>query len=340
VGESTSSSMLGVHYGNYKVATKCATSTKILAQQLTVVARSGIPPEKWSIGFQVMLEMIAGVCLVKKLRAIQLYKADFNYYNHFIFGKEAMNTLNSINYVPEELFSQKGSTSKGAKFDKTLMTGLSRQARRPMTVISADAAYCYDRVKHIIMSLVWLALTNGNIPAIVATLICLQSMKLFQRTGFGESKTYFGGKNYKPYMLGLEQGNRAAPPSWIQLRAVMVNVFTQLKLGAIISDQISDSLIHLMGALYVDDTDTYTWREYISDLGELWKQTQIRKKQWSCLLNATGGALKPGKMLVVSLGLHVRRRQMYLCGHSPQGAADHKARWCTKSNKSRGSHGL
>ncbi len=36
-------------------------------------------------------------------------------------------------------------------WDKTLMADLSRQARHPMTVVSADAAYCYDRVNHIIM---------------------------------------------------------------------------------------------------------------------------------------------------------------------------------------------
>jgi hypothetical protein len=99
------------------------------------------------------------------------------------------------------------------------MADLSRQACRPMTVVSADAAYCYNRVNHTIMSLVWLVLTNGNIPALVATLICLQTMKFFPCTGFGESKTYFGGKNYIPYMMGLGQRNRTTPPSWIQLSA-------------------------------------------------------------------------------------------------------------------------
>ncbi len=82
-------------------------------------------------------------------------------------------------YLPEELFSQKGSTVEDAKFDKTLMADLSRQARHPMTVMSVDAAYCYDRVNHIIMSLVWLVLTE-NTPAIVAMLISLQTMKFFQ----------------------------------------------------------------------------------------------------------------------------------------------------------------
>ncbi len=65
-----------------------------------------------------------------------------------------MDTLTQNNYFPEELFSQKGSTAKDAKFDKTLMADLSRQARHPMTVVSADAVFCYNRVNHIIMSLV------------------------------------------------------------------------------------------------------------------------------------------------------------------------------------------
>ncbi len=89
-----------------------------------------------------------------------------------------------------------------------------------MRVVLADTIYCYDRVNHIIMSLVWLVLTNGNMPAIVTALLCLQTMKFVQRTGFGESKTYFGGANYYPYMMGLGQGDRVVPPLWIQLSAV------------------------------------------------------------------------------------------------------------------------
>jgi hypothetical protein len=72
VNEFTLSSMSGVHYGHYKAVIQDLLSTGVLAMQLTVIARSGIPPESWSIGLQVMLEKIAGVCLVEKLRAIQL----------------------------------------------------------------------------------------------------------------------------------------------------------------------------------------------------------------------------------------------------------------------------
>jgi hypothetical protein len=139
------------------------------------------------------------------------------------------------------------------------------------------------------MSLVWLVLTNGNILAIVAAMICLQTMKFFQRTGFGESKMFFGG------MMGLRQGSRAAPPSWTQLSVVLVNVFKELNLGALNQDPITAEVIHSMGTLFVDDTDLYTWREDILDPGELWCQAQVDLECWSCLLNATGGVLKPEK---------------------------------------------
>jgi hypothetical protein len=96
-------------------------------------------------------------------------------------------------------------------------------------------------------------------------------------------------------MMGLGQGNRAALPSWIQLSAVLVTIFKQLKLGAMIQDPISTELIHTMGTLFMDNTDLYTWKEHIMDPGEVWCQTQIELEKWCCLLNATGGALKPEK---------------------------------------------
>jgi hypothetical protein len=101
------------------------------------------------------------------------------------------------------------------------------------------------------------------------------TVMLFQRTGFGESKTFFGGPFYFPYMMGLGLGNRAAPLSWIQLSAVLVNAFKQLNLGALIQDPITAEVIHSMGTLFVDDTDLCTWREDILDPGELWCQAQL-----------------------------------------------------------------
>jgi hypothetical protein len=96
-------------------------------------------------------------------------------------------------------------------------------------------------------------------------------------------------------MMGLGQGNRAAPPSWIQLGVVSANVFKQLNLGALIQDSITAEVIHSMGTLFVNDTDLYTWRENILDPGNIWFQAHLELEQWSCLLHAMGGALKPDK---------------------------------------------
>jgi hypothetical protein len=156
-----------------------------------------------------MMEKIVGVCLVEKLRAIQLYEADFNCYDQFIFGRSAMQTLTNSGYIPEELFSQKGSTAEDTKFDKTLMADLSRQACHPMIVTSTDAAYCYDRVNQVIMSLVWLVLTNGNFPAIVAALICLQTMIFLPADRFWRIKDVFR----RPVLFPLHDGARARQQS-------------------------------------------------------------------------------------------------------------------------------
>ncbi len=111
------------------------------------------------------------------------------------------------------------------------------------------------------------------------------------------------------YMMGLGQGNRAAPPLWIQLSSVLVNVFKQLNLGALIQDPITAEMIHSMGTLVVDDTDLYTWREEILDPGNLWCQTQLELEQWSCLLNATGRALKPEKCFWYMLDYKCKDRE-------------------------------
>ncbi len=117
-------------------------------------------------------------------------------------------------YIPEEHFSQKESMAEDAKFDKTLTADLLRQARHSSTITLVDAANCYDRVNHIIMSLIWLALLGFvGFPPIYVILCCLQHMKLYQRTGFGDSKTFFGG--LKAFFQRLGQGNCAAPASWL-----------------------------------------------------------------------------------------------------------------------------
>ena len=56
------------------------------------------------------------------------------------------------------------------------------------------------------------------------------------------------------YIMGLGQGSRGAPPSWLQISSVIVNIQRALGYGAKIIDPITKLLIHTIGALFVDDT--------------------------------------------------------------------------------------
>jgi hypothetical protein len=66
-----------------------------------------------------MLEKVAGVALVNKLRAILLMEADFNYMNRWVFGHEAINKMYAIRYIPDQ-YSQKESTAEDARMDNRL----------------------------------------------------------------------------------------------------------------------------------------------------------------------------------------------------------------------------
>ena len=91
-----------------------------------------------------MLEKIAGVALVNKLRAIPLMEGDYNYSNKWAFGREAINVLYKMGYIPEDQYCQKEITAEDAKMDNRLTMDISRQTRHPMASTSADAANCYD----------------------------------------------------------------------------------------------------------------------------------------------------------------------------------------------------
>ena len=91
-----------------------------------------------------------------------------------------MRSLVDQGLLTENHFSKKGSTADDAKFDKALMKDLSHQTRIPMSIVYVDAAQCYGRVNHVIISLVWLALIEVVGP-IKVLLHCLQTMKLFSK---------------------------------------------------------------------------------------------------------------------------------------------------------------
>ncbi len=178
--------------------------------KIALIARGGCPPDHWGHGLQVMLEKVAGVALVNKLRAILLMEGDFNYINKWIFGHEAINKLYTLGYVLGGQYSQKESTAEDACMDNRLTMDISHQLRQPLATMAADAYKCYDRINHIIMSYFLLAMV-GTIGPIVAMLHPIQAMKFYQCTARGNSTTFMGGRGKDNPLQGLCQENGAAP---------------------------------------------------------------------------------------------------------------------------------
>jgi hypothetical protein len=127
VKESTSSSISGLHFGVYKATSSSDLISSFLADKLTVVGSYGCPPSRWGCGLQVMLEKVAGVALVNKLRAILLMEGDYNFFNKFVFGYKALNVLYENEYIPQDQYSQRESTAEDARLENRLTMDISRQ---------------------------------------------------------------------------------------------------------------------------------------------------------------------------------------------------------------------
>ena len=303
VKENTSSSAAGLHHGHYKAAIHSEMISRVLTQHINVIVKSGVPPARWSVALQVMLEKIAGVCLVDKLRSIQLYEGDFNMFNRFVFGDIAQRTLEESGFLPREHYAQKESMAEDAVFDRQLTQDISRQSRHPMAIVGIDAAQCYDRVNHTIMALVWLALI-GNVGAIEVALLCLSTMQFHQRTGFGDLVSFFGGPHLSIPFCGLGQGSKSAPASWLQLSSMIVGAYRALGYGAELVDPVTRAIDRSIGCLFVDDTDLYVWKEGLRSAASLWAETQESTTAWASLLAATGGAPKPHKCYTYLVDYH------------------------------------
>ena len=254
VKERIASSYSGLHFGHYKSTAYSDFLSKVLAKKISIISQTGSAPDRWARGLSVMLEKIAGVALVTKLRAILLMEADFNFHNKLIFGKRMLDLARAHDLVPEEIYSAKGKTSEDAILHQVLMYDIARQLRRPLLVASVDASQCYDRVAHAMAALILRAYKVRQ-SSVMGMLQPIQCMEYYLRTGFGESTSFSGGKHDKKQ--GLCQGNGAAPPTWQQISTIMIRAQHRLGHGVLIESPISKRSIKQVGVCYVDDNNMW-----------------------------------------------------------------------------------
>lgn len=158
-----------------------------------------------------------------------------------------------------------------------------------------DAESCYDRITHAAGSLC--AQTWDVDPnAIFAMLRPIQRMKYFLRTAFGDSETFFSSLDSVLSFQGSCQGNKGSPAFWLAVSAFLVAMLHRLGHVAQIVSALSQSILQVVGFLFVDDTNLMTVANSKFESAE---QVTLRMQSavdaWHGGLRASGRALKPEK---------------------------------------------
>jgi hypothetical protein len=81
-------------------------------ESLNIAARCGIPLNCWRHSLTILLKKILGNILVdKKLRAICLLEADFNWWLKLIYVRRMMSDIRRSNMIPAKQFATTGRTA-------------------------------------------------------------------------------------------------------------------------------------------------------------------------------------------------------------------------------------
>jgi hypothetical protein len=204
VDERTLSSFSSVTFSHYKAVASHLMLLSMHAAYLTACTQQGIPLAHWGIGLTVLLEKIVRNNFVHKLRAICLLKADFNWINKIIFAKQMIGSALERNLIPGECFSKKGSNCINAVMTKIFICNKSRIHHHDACIAGNDFGDCYNSAAHPIAALLLCSFGVPQ-PAINVLLETMETMRLFLRTSFGESKTSYGG-SHKEHLAGYGQG--------------------------------------------------------------------------------------------------------------------------------------
>jgi hypothetical protein len=198
------------------------------------------------------------------------------------------------NLIPGKYFSKKGSNCINAVMTKIFIWDESRIHNHNACLVGNNFSNCYDRVAHptAAISLQCFGIPQ---PAINLLLETMETMIFFLRTGFGESKTLYGG-THEQQLAGYGQGNAAAGPGFTAMSSLIVNAYLRDGFGAQIYSSYYKRLLLLTAVMYIDDTDLIHWYRVPSCTpAELIAAAQTATYAWGGLAIATGAAMKPDK---------------------------------------------
>ncbi len=189
---------------------------------------------------------------------ILLIGADFNSTNKVIYGICMLANVRKYKLMPEEVYSKRNHLADNGTLSKVLFYDIVQQLWRPAGLASVNADNCYNQIAHPMASIVFQAFGVPT-PAIESMLTTIQNMKIFLRTGYGDSEGYAGGDHDDSKdpikMQGMFQGNGSSPAAWTVTSVLMIAAHKRKGHGAHLIAKMSETTSHLVGGLFVNDTD-------------------------------------------------------------------------------------
>ena len=256
--------------------------------------RTGLFPDRWQKGVDVMLQKQQGNYRVEKLRAILLYEADFNQ-NNKRYGRQIINLAEKYNALAVEQFgSRKHRSAIDQSLNKANTYDLWRQQRTPGALCSNDAKTCYDRIIHSFASLC-LQRLGSPIKPIISMFSTIQKLDHHIRTIHGTSSTSFSGKNWVSPIHRVGQGNGAGPQIWAAVSTPLLYLLRSEGCGSFLQSAMTLENIQFVGYAFVDDTDLVTSRYDNTSGHEVCQDIQGSLDAWQGGLHASCGAIVPEK---------------------------------------------
>jgi hypothetical protein len=236
---------------------------------------------------------------IDKLRTIVLTEADYNFNNKKL-GRDAIAHAERNNLIALEQYgSRKGKQAIDQALNKRLSYDILRMTRQPGALCSNDAKSCYDRVLHSIVALAFRRIGIPKQPT-ECMLQCIQEMKQYMRTSYGDSKNSYSSKDAAIPFQGILQGNGAGPTIWVLVSTPLLNMMRKADNGAHLLSAIGREAAHIVGYAFVDDTDLvqFDQRDIQITATEVMQEMQEGIDRWEGGLKATGGAIVPEKSWV------------------------------------------
>ena len=115
---------------------------------------------------------------MSKIWVILLMEADFNAANKIVYGNRMLANASKYKLMPEDIFSEINRMADDGVVAKILFYDIVRQRRVSAGIASVDAANCYDRMSHLIASLVFQSIRVAE-KYVTAMLEAIEETKSF-----------------------------------------------------------------------------------------------------------------------------------------------------------------